>query len=414
MKSMLAALCLSGHIHAQTLDLAGKVVDDSGKAVAQAAIQVKGSSLATQSAADGTFRLAGALAVLPRLEPGARSGGLREGRYADGRDRGEATATGVYFLLPKPGAEASTYLPLTKTAAAACTLSVTKTGYHAGTYPQTSGVAANLVLKLSRQIDSVAGVYHPENFPNCARPTIYVNDAPNDARVKELESKVGGAAGVKATLDLTPKMACAVLYATPQDVPAGTPAQARFVMNISPTHRWPDQNWTDPATGKTYYDYPAGDMERISPDGDVVIQAFGSAQHEVTHVVTPPGNKHPKWIEETLADFVRLKAGYTDIKDKPETIKHHYCDGYNTGAYFFEWIETKVPGFVHKLSNYITMNKDNAWLGGYPTNETNSEQVFVQVTGGTGLAALWSEYKKTLPSPPAGPTSCGVDMWSKY
>jgi hypothetical protein len=244
-------------------------------------------------------------------------------------------------------------------------------------------------------------------------PVIYQTDQPDDARVKELEAKVGGPEGVKLMLKRLPKMACAVLYPTQEAaVAAGSPQRVQIIMNISAT-RWKETDgWTDPVTNQNYYDYGAADMEAIPRDGDILTAAFGTAQHEVSHIVVPPGNKYPKWIDESLSDFVRLKAGYTDPATKKEMQSQHYCNGYQTGAYFFEWIESGRPGFVHKFVKWLADNQNKPWPGGYPEDETNGEAVFAAVTGGVGLKALWTEYKTSLGINP--PLECGKDNWRPY
>jgi len=257
-----------------------------------------------------------------------------------------------------------------------------------------------------------AGGYKPEDYSSCAMPVIYVAQEPKSARVMELEAKLGGAAGVEKVLSMMPLKGCWLLYASPADAAKYVHPGARIVMNIGPM-RWPsDSSYTDPS-GKNWYDYGAGDMDAISPDGDLMVQAFGACQHEVTHLLTPPGDKHPKWMEESFADYVRDKVGLTDDASvRPTAQAEHYCNGYNTGSYFFQWIDGKQPGFVNKLTHWIGENKDNPWPGGYPVGAANSEQVFSTVSGGTGLATFWSQYEATLSSPPG--TTCGSDMWANY
>jgi len=60
----------------------------------------------------------------------------------------------------------------------------------------------------------------------------------------------------------------------------------------------------------------------------------------------------------------------------------------------------------------LVAHREDDYLGGYPANESNSEEVFSAVTGGTGLSVLWDAYRESVGGDP--PVDCDDSMWKPY
>lgn len=92
-----------------------------------------------------------------------------------------------------------------------------------------------------------------------------------------------------------------------------------------------------------------------------------------------PGGKAPGGLTEGIADYIRLSAKLAPShwKDKKTG---DWDAGYDTTAYFLQWIERENPNFVRKLNLSIGMS---GW----------DVQVFAQVTG-KSVEELWELYSK--------------------
>jgi hypothetical protein len=261
---------------------------------------------------------------------------------------------------------------------------------------------------------SGTGGYHPEDFGVCAFPVVYRNDLPNNPSVQAFESQLGGEAGVIAAVEQLAPFACAVLFETPEQAAAVVKPSARLVLHFGPSS-WDEDGWTDPDSGKHYYDFPGGDFVGgpNSPDASVVSDVLGTMLHETTHLIGLGANKDPKWIEEGYCDFVRLQKGYVTEEAQSSAQGQHWCNGYNAAAVFFDWLQANgYPRFMRELSAYLVAHREDDYLGGYPANESNSEEVFSAVTGGTGLSVLWDAYRESVGGDP--PVDCDDSMWKPY
>jgi hypothetical protein len=257
------------------------------------------------------------------------------------------------------------------------------------------------------------GGYHPESFDVCKHPVVYRNDMPNDPTVQAFENQLGGEAGVIAAIEELAPFACAVLFKTPEQARAVFEPGARLVLHFGP-QPWDEDGWKDPATGKDYYDYPGGDFVGgpNSPADRVVSDVLGTMLHETTHLINVGGDD-PKWLEEGYCDFVRLKRGFVTQEAQAIAQGQHWCNGYNAAAVFFDWLEGHGhPTFMLDLSAYLAAHRNGDYPGGFPHDETNSDEVFSQVTGGTGIAALWDAYRASVGGDPA--VDCETSMWETH
>lgn len=253
-----------------------------------------------------------------------------------------------------------------------------------------------------------------EEFAVCALPLLYKNDLKStDQNAKAFEDQLGGPEGVMKAVERMPKFACSLIYSSAAEAAKVNRANARIIMNLSPTP-WkqvvPEYKHTD---GKNYYDYTAGDMRNLLLDDnkEPVKNTLGTVQHEVGHIIVPLG-RGPKWIGETFGDYIRLKAGFIDESRRKSDQSKHYCHGYNTGAFFFEWIEGKHPGFIKRFTSFLAAHSSGEWPGGYPQGDANSNEAFTTATGAS-LSSLWADYKASLGGiNPAA--DCEAAFWKNY
>jgi hypothetical protein len=115
--------------------------------------------------------------------------------------------------------------------------------------------------------------------------------------------------------------------------------------------------------------------------GDVRQEILGVLHHELTHLWQSGGKS---WVIEGIADYVRFRTGYF-----PVTNRHpggRYDSSYQVTGFFFDWLETRSPGFVYRLNQRLRQERfSDAW--------------FAELTG-TPVEPLWAEYQASL-SPPA-------------
>ncbi|KAF0906547.1 hypothetical protein E2562_011527 [Oryza meyeriana var. granulata] len=113
---------------------------------------------------------------------------------------------------------------------------------------------------------------------------------------------------------------------------------------------------------------------------DFKTQVTGVLYHEVVHVWQwglQDYGAHP-WVYEGIADFVRLKAGYTAAGWVQPGQGNSWEDSYSVTARFFDYCDSVKPGFVADLNAKLK--------NGYNVD------YFVQITGKT-VQQLWQDYK---------------------
>ena len=157
-------------LSAQTVDYAGKVLDEAGLPVAGANLQVTGTSLTAKSAANGTFRITGPVGIVAPRAAAPRDGAARFGKAAlwreaplefalrlDGSRADGAEAAGIYvYRLPGDGQPRRT---LAKAAAAPYVLTVALETYTLVSYTQGANTAKNLELTLYKPLDPATPQY---------------------------------------------------------------------------------------------------------------------------------------------------------------------------------------------------------------------------------------------------------------
>ncbi|WP_321279276.1 basic secretory protein-like protein [Marinifilum fragile] len=125
-------------------------------------------------------------------------------------------------------------------------------------------------------------------------------------------------------------------------------------------------------------------------DMDLVDEIVGVLYHELAHgyQYSPKGaGAYAGGTDffgflEGIADYVRLKAGYSSYKYRK--IGGHWNDGYKTTAFFIDWLHTKDPDFVYKMNQ--TAKTIIPWSWDEATNK-----IFDQST-----QSLWDEYQAYL------------------
>jgi hypothetical protein len=126
-------------------------------------------------------------------------------------------------------------------------------------------------------------------------------------------------------------------------------------------------------------------LRQLADEGqDLLMEIHGLLYFTVTnHYQNNSNDTAPIWLITGVADWVRLRAGYTDAALRRGGGNHQ--DGYRTTAFFLDWLNQQYPNFVHEL---------NAFLG--PTGPaTFMDTIFSDLTGKT-VDALWLDYQATL------------------
>ncbi|CAN6323648.1 unnamed protein product [Urochloa humidicola] len=113
--------------------------------------------------------------------------------------------------------------------------------------------------------------------------------------------------------------------------------------------------------------------------GDVKTEVTGVLYHETTHVWQWDGQGRANGgLIEGIADYVRLKAGYTPGHWVKPGQGDRWDHGYDVTARFLDYCDSLKPGFVALLNAKM---KD-----GY------SDDFFAQILG-KSVQQLWQEYK---------------------
>ena len=224
---------------------------------------------------------------------------------------------------------------------------------------------------------------------------------------------MGGEAATQQAVEEVPLKICSLIYGTPADAEAGLTNDYRLIFRFA-DESWPRGNrYTDPETGKRYFDFGSGDftgdLSRVGDD-KIVPYIFRFYVHESCHALQPYGG--PKWIREGICDYVTGKFGAIDQAALDRAQQKHFCHGYSTAALFFEWIEeTTEPEFMSKLARWFIGNEGQPYPGGYPQDNTNSSQVFEDITG-VPIASLWAQYTNELNIDP--PLDCDPSGWRGF
>jgi hypothetical protein len=114
---------------------------------------------------------------------------------------------------------------------------------------------------------------------------------------------------------------------------------------------------------------------------------YGAVVHEMTHVIQAYHGNNPGWLVEALDDYVRF------YRYEPVSKALHFTSdrvpndpqAYQIGAQFLNYVQTKYD-------NTLTPELNTAMRKG-----AYSDDIWTQKTGKT-LAALWAEWKASLPS----------------
>lgn len=123
--------------------------------------------------------------------------------------------------------------------------------------------------------------------------------------------------------------------------------------------------------------------------GDVKSEFTGILYHESTHVWQWTGQgSTPIGLINGIADYVRLTAGWPASDWGMRGSGYRWDEGYEVTAYFLEYCEGMMEGFVSKL---------NAMMKDY-----YSEDFFIVLLG-KSVDELWSEYKLVYACPGPSP-----------
>ncbi|XP_074343834.1 uncharacterized protein LOC141683047 [Apium graveolens] len=112
-------------------------------------------------------------------------------------------------------------------------------------------------------------------------------------------------------------------------------------------------------------------------NGDVKFEFTGVLYHEMTHV-WQWNNGAPGGLIEGIADYVRLKAGYSSSNWVQPGEGDRWDQGYDVTARFLDYCNSLRNDFVAELNNKM--------------RDTYSDNFFVELLAKT-VDQLWSEYK---------------------
>lgn len=178
---------------------------------------------------------------------------------------------------------------------------------------------------------------------------------------------------------------CSLLYATPAAVPRNVP---NLVLQWTSAAGVLAQTWSGPPPRIEFGAASRGATVTASYSTHEVVHLFG---HSPTN-----GTSQTSGVVEGIADWCLIQLGYhTAANQQPADGGTAWDAGYDTTAFFLDWIErlapTPSPGFVRALNaslNVATWNK-SAITG-------------INARGRT-VEQLWTEYKAILnPAPPVG------------
>ena len=122
---------------------------------------------------------------------------------------------------------------------------------------------------------------------------------------------------------------------------------------------------------------------------DLLTEFNGTLTHEVVHAYShEPRNAGPYEIGEEfygfiegIADFVRLKEGYSTMADIVIDRTNKWTAGYNGSAFFINWLNNKYTDFAYEL-NKSCLNVD-PW---------SFDAAIRQIVPGETAEGLWAEY----------------------
>ncbi|WP_282014738.1 basic secretory protein-like protein [Marinifilum flexuosum] len=129
-------------------------------------------------------------------------------------------------------------------------------------------------------------------------------------------------------------------------------------------------------------------------DEELIREIEGVLIHEITHGYQyepqgaggyESGTDFYGFIEG-LADYVRYVVGFTPVSKRKAG--GNWNDGYNTSAFFIDWLHSKDPKFIYKFN--ATAKNINPW---------SWEEAIKTVLGAdASVSALWNEYQADIAS----------------
>lgn len=122
--------------------------------------------------------------------------------------------------------------------------------------------------------------------------------------------------------------------------------------------------------------------------GNVSREIEGILNHEMTHVYqnddkAPGEGMYARLsnVTEGIADFVRIRNGFTPQGSEPSKSGTWDDEGYWKPAWFLLYIDNKYPGFIYRLNQSMIAGDGKSW----------TPQSFQDITGKT-VEQLWDEY----------------------
>src|SRR5258706_16275481 len=81
--------------------------------------------------------------------------------------------------------------------------------------------------------------------------------------------------------------------------------------------------------------------------GVLLLSVTNVCQHDA-------GGSAPMWLITGVADYTRIAAGFVDPSQR--AAGGGYADGYQTTAFFFDWLNQQHPDFVYQMNRALAPN----------------------------------------------------------
>lgn len=172
---------------------------------------------------------------------------------------------------------------------------------------------------------------------------------------------------------------CRILYRKPEEVRAANNITLEIHDYDGVAAKWGD-------VGDIGVEISSRYLGTVGEDR-IADEVKGILLHEMTHMYQnddKPEATSPylPGMYEGIGDFVRIRAGHPPEGAKPNDKGGNWYDkSYTSQAFFWLFVDTKIPDFVYKLN--LTMKKD-----GVPWSEDS-----IQTIAGKSGDELWAEYQ---------------------
>jgi hypothetical protein len=217
----------------------------------------------------------------------------------------------------------------------------------------------------------------PEPFATACAPQITVDNRTADGRGALFDEALPLPG--ESMLEIG-KQVCALLYQTPDEVPATPP----IVLVVEDFYGIGEVGISGPVI---YMRLSSLHMQSVAEAGQSVRDDVTGSLHYLLAIYFELRDENPgavRWVTEGIAFWVRYRAGYASLAQRTAGGDPRR-DDYKVAGFFFDWLERTHPGALYLLNQRLDPDDGEPW----------SERAFEQITG-KDLPTLWNEYQATL------------------